>query len=133
MHTKNKNQNPTIAYKAFHHQVPDSLSHFIYHSLPSVSHVPTMLCPMLFPNYHTLLPQSLCNLPFPLSKTFFCHISTYHILPLHSSQTSLHQRDLSHISYYQQQPSTLSLSSLLSCFYITCVCTAYAILLLLFI
>ena len=84
--TKNRNQDPTIAYKALHHQVPDSLSHFICHSLPSVSCVPAMLCPMLFLNYHTLLPQSLCNLPFPPSRTFFCHISTYLILPLHSSQ-----------------------------------------------
>ena len=132
MHIKNKNQNPTIAYKAFYHQVPDSLSFHLSFSALNLTCSNHAMPHAVSQPPHTPASE-FCNLPFPLSKTFFCHISTYHILPLHSSQTSLHQRDLSRISYYQQQPSTLSFSSLLSCFYITRVCTAYAILLLLFI
>ena len=119
--TKNRNQDPTIAYKAVG-SLTLSLSFHLSFSALSLMFQPCY-GPCCFPTTtHSCL--SLCNLPFPLSRTFFCHISTYLILPLHSSQTSLHQRDLSHASYYQQQPSTLPFSSLLSCFYITCVYTA---------
>ena len=55
--TKNRNQDPTIAYKAVG-SLTLSLSFHLSFSALSLN-VPTMLWPMLFPNYHTLLPQSL--------------------------------------------------------------------------
>lgn len=107
--TKNRNQDPTIAYKALHHQVPDSLS---FHLLSaSVSCVPAMLCPMLFLNYHTLLPLAICHLS-ALETKFFIYTHISYSPPYLKSNITSSERP-SRTSYYHHQPSTLSLLALI--------------------